>query len=113
MPGLLLQRSRWPIIYLGQSVDLPDLISFVENIRPSMIVFVAMTEDSAQALSQWPQWLSTEQDKKTPIVAYAGYILTQDLTWIERVSGVYLGHTLLDGLDTANDLLRQLNPFPG
>jgi hypothetical protein len=113
MPELLLQRSRWPIIYLGQSVDLPDLISFVENIRPSMIVFVAMTEDSAQALSQWPQWLSTEQDKKTTIVAYAGYILTQDLTWIERVSGVYLGHTLLDGLDTANDLLRQLNPFPG
>ena len=111
--GLLLQRLRWPVVYLGQSVDLPDLNSFVDNIKPSMIVFVAMSEDSAQALSQWPQWLSIEQDKKTPIVTYAGYIFTQDPTWIERVPGVYLGNTLLDGLDTVNDLLRQLNPFPG
>jgi DNA-binding transcriptional MerR regulator len=113
MLGLLLQRLRWPVVYLGQSVDLPDLISFIEKVKPSMVVFVAMTEDSALALSQWPQWLSTEQEKETPIVAYAGYVFAQDPTWIDRVPGVYLGNTLLDGLDTANDLLRQLHPFPG
>jgi DNA-binding transcriptional MerR regulator len=113
MLGLLLQRLRWPVVYLGQSIDLPDLISFVDNIKPSMIIFVAMAEASAQALSQWPQWLSTRQNKEAPIVAYAGYIFTQDPTWIERVPGVYLGNTLLEGLDTANDLLRQLNPLPG
>ncbi len=109
--GLLLQRLRWPIVYLGQSVDLPDLISLIEKLKPSMVVFVAMTEAAALALSQWPQWLSTEREKETPIVAYAGYVFAQDPTWIDRVPGVYLGNTLLDGLDTANDLLRHLNPF--
>jgi methanogenic corrinoid protein MtbC1 len=113
MLGLLLQRLRWPVVYLGQSIDLPDLISLVEQIKPAMIIFVAMTEQSAQALSQWPQWLSTKQQKEAPIVAYAGYIFTQDPTWIERVPGVYLGNTLLEGMETANDLLRRLNPFPG
>jgi len=111
MLGLLLQRLRWPVVYLGQSVDIPDLAAFVEKVKPSMVLFVAMTEDTAQALSQWPQWLSADEEEP-PIVAYAGYIFAQDPTWLDRVPGIYLGDTLLDGLDTANDLLRSLNPFP-
>lgn len=110
--GLLLQRLRWPITYLGQTVDLADLASFVERIKPSLVVFVAMTEAAAQALSEWPHWLPAPKDNETPIVAYAGYIFVHDPAWIERVPGVYLGDTLLDGLDKTDKLLRQLNPFP-
>lgn len=113
MLGLLLQRLRWPVVYLGQSIDLEDLIKFVDDLNPSMVVFVAMTEDAALALSQWPEWFSKQQEESKLIVAYAGYIFAQDATWIERVPGTYLGDTLLDGLDTANDLLRDLHPFPG
>jgi DNA-binding transcriptional MerR regulator len=111
--GLLLQRLRWPIVYLGQTVDLADLASFVQKLKPSLVIFVAMTEDTAQALSQWPQWLSSGKENEAPIVAYAGYIFARDSVWIDRVPGVYLGNTLLDGLDTADDFLRRLNPFPG
>lgn len=110
--GLLLQRLRWPVIYLGQAVELADLATFVEDLKPSMVLFVAMSEDTATALSQWPEWLSTDEDD-APIVAYAGYIFAQDTRWIDRVPGIYLGDTLLDGLDTANELLRNLNVFPG
>jgi methanogenic corrinoid protein MtbC1 len=113
MLGLLLQRLRWPVIYLGQTVDLADLASFVEKLKPSMVVFVAMTEAAAQALSQWPQWLSAGKDNGPPIIAYAGYIFAHDPTWIDRVPGVYLGSTLLDGMDKADDLLRNLNPYAG
>jgi len=114
MLGLLLRRLRWPVIYLGQSVDLADLASFVEQVNPSIVAFVAMTESTAQALSQWPRWLPSDEDNDAaPLVAYAGYIFAQDPTWVERIPGVYLGNTLLEGLDTANDLLRQLNPFTG
>ncbi len=66
MLGLLLQRLRWPVVYLGQSIDLPDLIVLVEQIKPSMIVFVAMTEPSAQALSQWPTMASKGQGQENP-----------------------------------------------
>lgn len=111
--GVLLQRLRWPVVYLGQTVDLADLASFVGNLKPSMIIFVAMTENAAQALSRWPQWVSPKQENEAPIVAYAGYIFAHDPAWIDRVPGVYLGSTLVDGLDKANRLLRHLNPFPG
>jgi methanogenic corrinoid protein MtbC1 len=113
MLGLLLQRLRWPVIYLGQTVDLADLASFVEKVRPSMVVFVAMTEDAARALSQWPQWLSGAKENGAPIIAFAGYIFAHDPAWIERVPGVYLGNTLLDGMDKADDLLRHLDSFSG
>ncbi|MBN2305991.1 MAG: MerR family transcriptional regulator [Anaerolineae bacterium] len=113
MLGLLLQRLRWPVVYLGQSVDIPDLLSFIGRIKPSMVVFVAMTEDAASALSQWPQWFPDKPEKELPVIAYAGYVFAQDSTWIERVPGVYLGNTLLDGLNTVNELLRGINPFPG
>jgi MerR family transcriptional regulator, light-induced transcriptional regulator len=111
--GLLLQRLRWPVVYLGQLVELADLASFVSNLKPSMIIFAAMTENAAQALSQWPQWFSPKKENETPMVAYAGYIFAHDPVWIDRVPGIYLGHTLLEGLDKANHLLHQLNPFPG
>jgi DNA-binding transcriptional MerR regulator len=111
--GVLLQRLRWPIIYLGQSVVLADLVSFVEKLNPSMVVFVAMTETAAQALSQWPQWFPKKQGDVAPIIAYAGYIFVQDPTWIERIPGVYLGNTLLDGMEKADNMLRNINPFLG
>jgi DNA-binding transcriptional MerR regulator len=111
--GLLLQRLRWPIIYLGQSVVLADLVSFVEKTKPSLVVFVAMTANTAQALSQWPEWLSKKERDGAPIVAYAGYIFVQDPAWIERIPGVYLGSTLLDGMEKVDDLLRHMNPFLG
>jgi hypothetical protein len=84
----------------------------LEKLKPSMVVFVAMTEDTAQALSQWPQWLSHEKENEAPIVAYAGYIFAQDPAWVDRVPGIYLGNTLLEGLDKVDSLLRHLNPFP-
>ena len=111
--GLLLQRLRWPVVYLGQTVDLADLASFVGNLKPSLIVFVAMTENTAQALSQWPQWLSHKKENEAPIVAYAGYVFVQEPAWVDRVPGIYLGNRLSDGLDKADSLLHHLNPFPG
>ncbi len=113
MLGLMLQRLRWPVIYLGQSVDLPDLASFIQTQKPSLVVFVAMTEESARALSEWPRWLGTLDDGTPPRVAYAGYIFAHDPSWIERVPGIYLGDTLMDGVSTADRLLHQWNPFAG
>lgn len=111
--GLLLQRLRWPIAYLGQTVDLADLVSFVEKVRPSMLIFVAMTRPAAEALSQFPRWFPDKKDDAAPIVAYAGYIFAHDPAWIDRVPGIYLGSTLLDGLDKANSLLHELHPYLG
>ena len=54
MLGVLLRRRRWPVAYLGQSVPLPDLAKFVRDIRPPIVVLVAMTDEAGQALLHLP-----------------------------------------------------------
>ncbi len=110
MLAVLLRRLRWPVVYLGQSIDLPDLASFVNDLKPAVIVFVAMTEDTAKALSTWPEWLPNVEDSDL-IVAFGGYVFTQQPEWIDRVTGTYLGNDLGEGVRMLDSLLHDLNPL--
>lgn len=109
MLGVLLRRLRWPVIYLGQTVALPDLVPFFEELKPSIVVFAAMTEDSAEVLCAWPQYFGELADGDRLVVAYGGYLFTQEPAWIDRVPGTYLGDTLSDGLAALDRLLRDRN----
>jgi MerR family transcriptional regulator, light-induced transcriptional regulator len=111
MLGVLLQRLRWPIVYLGQSMPLSSLASFVEALEPSIIVFVAMTEETAQALVHWPDYLPRIAQTGRPIVGYGGRALTDHPLLAEQIPGVPLGMTLQEGIETLNRLLHQLNPL--
>ncbi|MBN1564655.1 MAG: MerR family transcriptional regulator [Anaerolineae bacterium] len=110
MLGVLLRRLRWPVVYLGQSVDLPDLASFATNLKPAVIVFVAMTEVTAQTLSRWPEWLPND-DANDFTVAFGGYVFTQQPEWIEKIAGQYLGDELAEGVQKLDNLLHDLNPL--
>ena len=112
MLAVLLRRLRWPILYLGQSVDFPDLARFVDETNPALIVFVAMTEDTAQTLSTWIEWLPDGENSDF-LVSYAGYIFTVLPDLHEHVSGLYLGDTLRDGVHTLDILMHKLNPLLG
>jgi hypothetical protein len=111
MAGVLLRRLRWPISYLGQSIALQDFEVFIERLQPSAIVFVAMTEQSAQALVDWPQWLPDIHETDHPPVCYGGRIFTAEPGLIDQVPGLYLGNTLEDGIATLHDLLNDLYPL--
>jgi DNA-binding transcriptional MerR regulator len=110
MLAVLLRRLRWPVLYLGQSTTLPDLAAFVEELKPSIVVLVAMTEQTAQALVEWPRWLPDE-DHGGPLVAYAGYFFAQAPEKTASVPGIYLGDTLTGGLEKLDNLLHDLNPM--
>lgn len=99
MMGVLLRRQRWPVVYLGQSVPLPDLAAFVREIQPIAVVLVAMLEESARALAEWPQWLSEAAHSGYPLICYGGHIFTQQPEWRQRVPGIFLGATLQEGLE--------------
>ena len=111
MLGVLLQRLRWPVVYLGQSMPLTDLAAFVDSIEPSVIVFVAMTEETAQALLDWPRHLPRVARTGRPVVGYGGRAFTDHPELMEQMSGVSLGKTLQEGIDTLNRLLHELNPL--
>ena len=106
MLGALLRRQRLPVAYLGQAVPLPDLASFVRDIKPSLIVVVAMTEKSAGSLVDWPQHMPEIAAKGTPPLCYGGRIFTKSPEWQMKMAGVYLGNDLRQGMQNLENLLK-------
>jgi DNA-binding transcriptional MerR regulator len=111
MLGLLLQRRRWPTVYLGQSVPLEDLAAFVDQLEPSILVFVAMTEETARSLIAWPNYLPRAARTGQPIVGYGGRVFIDHPELTDQVPGVWLGKTLQAGLETLDRMLHDLNPL--
>ena len=109
--SVLLQRRRWPVAYLGQSVPLDDLARFVQDVRPLAIVLVAMRKEAAQSLVGWPEVLSGVVQEGRPFVGFGGHIFVEQPEWRARVPGIYLGDTLQDGLETLEKLLRETRPL--
>lgn len=103
--GTLLRRRRWPVAYLGQAVPLKDLSSFVKDLKPSLIVLIAMTENTASELIEWPHYLPEISQAGKPVVGYGGRIFTLQPEWRLRMPGLYLGDNFRDALATIERLL--------
>jgi MerR family transcriptional regulator, light-induced transcriptional regulator len=111
--GVMLRRLRWPVAYLGQNVPLPDLGVLVRKMKAPAVVFVAMTEASAEILTDWPIHLPHPDSNGRPIVGYGGRIFNEEPEWREKVPGVFLGASVREGIETLNELLlRAVNPVP-
>lgn len=111
MLGVLLRRLRWPVLYLGQTMPLRDLDMLLEDLSPPVVVFVAMLEESARALAEWPRCLPAVAESGKPLIAFGGLAFSEHPEWIEQVQGTYLGETLREGVQTLNTLLLQMNPL--
>ncbi|MEZ0395760.1 MAG: MerR family transcriptional regulator [Anaerolineales bacterium] len=103
MLGVLLRRRGWPVAYLGQNVPFPALAEFVEQIQPPLVVLVAMREQTAQALADWPQWI--RQTSGRPFVAFGGraFVIKPELR--NQVAGYYLGDSIPEGMGQLENLL--------
>lgn len=106
MFGALLRRRRWPVAYLGQSVPLVEVASFVRQTAPSAIVMVAMTEEPATALQAWPAVLPEVAESGRPVFGFAGRIFSLKPEWRSRVPGLFLGATLDEGIQTLESILQ-------
>jgi DNA-binding transcriptional MerR regulator len=104
MMGILLRRKGWPVAYLGQNVPFYDLAEFIKEIKPPVIVMLAMREQTAQALAEWPRWIP--QTGGRPMVTFGGraFVIKPELQQI--VPGYYLGETIGEGVARLESLLR-------
>jgi hypothetical protein len=110
MLGVLLRRLRWPTLYLGQSLPLlSDLRVLAEQVKPALIVFVAMSEAAALALSTWPLYLMSEGETRPPIIGYGGRAFLERPDLIDLTPGVMLGKTVDEGLRRIDRLMLHLN----
>jgi len=112
MFGVLLRRRHWPVTYLGQALPLADLARFVAAERPAMVAVVAMRDDTAAALVDWPLAWPPPGGGGPAALCYGGRAFTTDPTWRERVAGTYLGDTLEQGVATVEGILGRNAPAP-
>lgn len=104
--GTLLRRRRWPIAYLGQSIPLSDLADFVRDTDPLAVAMVAMTEEPARALLEWPEYLPEASASGRPLFCFGGRIFNQQPEWRARIQGLFLGATLTEGVQTLERALQ-------
>jgi DNA-binding transcriptional MerR regulator len=103
--GALLRRRRWPVAYLGQALPLLDLASFVNDIHPSLVILVAMTEETASELVHWVDYMPDIVRTGKPIIGYGGRIFSIQPEWRNRMQGLYLGSTFEEGLSTIEKVI--------
>jgi MerR family transcriptional regulator, light-induced transcriptional regulator len=103
--GALLRRRGWPVEYLGQAVPLLDLAAFVRDSKPAIVIVVAMTEQSAEELMDWPQYLPESLTTMKPIISYGGRIYTTRPEWRIRTPGIYLGDNFREAIEKIERLL--------
>ena len=104
--GALLRRRRIPIAYLGQAVPLSDLGAFIRDIHPQMVILVAMSEETAAGLIEWPEGMTEAVSSGKPIVGFGGRVFTQHPELRLNTPGLYLGDTFEAGLQKIEELLR-------
>ncbi len=104
--GALLRRRGWPIAYLGQAVPMQELANFVRDLNPPMVILVAMLENVANELLNWPQYLPEAAQSGRPVVGYGGRIYALQPEWRLRMPGFYLGNDFREGLATIERLLE-------
>jgi DNA-binding transcriptional MerR regulator len=102
----LLRRRLHPIAYLGQSMPLSDLAELVADIEPAVVVLLAMREETAEEIIGWPEFIRTGDQQSGPIVAFGGRVFSEQPDWRQKVPGVFLGTTIMDGLKSIERLTR-------
>ncbi len=109
MLGVLLREAHIPIAYIGQTLPLSELDNCIQSLAPSVIVLTAMTETTAQALSELPKWLTHKDQPDFPKIAFGGRAFIEHPIFAESFSGIYLGNTLQEGLHTILTVLSALH----
>jgi DNA-binding transcriptional MerR regulator len=104
MFGVLLRRQGWPVAYLGQNVPFPDLAAFVKETNPSAVVLVAMREETARELVEWPKWI--EQTAGRPLVAFGGRVFVTQPELQKTIPGIFLGSTITNGVAELLRIIR-------
>jgi hypothetical protein len=78
-------------------------------IEPAILVFVALSEETARTLAEWPRWLPEVAEQQRPIIGFGGRAFVEHPELTQQMPGVYLGPTLQKGVQMLNRMLHELN----
>jgi methanogenic corrinoid protein MtbC1 len=101
---IYLRRAGYQVRYIGADVPIEDFISEVHRERPALILLSASLPETAPQLQQITAQLS-KLDNYRPIIGYGGRIFRERPELRNLITGVYMGDTALEAVESTNELL--------
>lgn len=106
MISVFLVRSGWQVIYLGPDVPLTDLLETVTRIRPDLVCMAASTVETATRLIDVSKAI-TSLPQPRPQFGYGGRAFNRNQALCERMSGVFLGQSPQDAVESVATMLAK------
>lgn len=87
--SLLLQRRGLRVIYLGQNVPFEGLRNTLERVKPALVAFSAMSEETAQQLKPIAKMIA-EMPPPRPLFAFGGGAFKRNPSLAKELPGLTL-----------------------
>lgn len=113
MTATLLRNAGYRVEYLGPDLPLDDLILYIKDERPKMVILSATLEDSASAIEKFDKSLRTLRTK--PLFGFGGPVYNRRPELVSQTSGIFLGNTISQSLKMVQTLLegKRKEPLAG
>jgi DNA-binding GntR family transcriptional regulator len=100
--ALSLRRRGYAVIYLGPNLTTTEFKEVVNTIDPQLICFSAATVQSAEALGLFSRKFKTNINGAA--LTFGGTAFNQRPDLIPKISGLYLGDTIENAVETVQKL---------
>jgi MerR family transcriptional regulator, light-induced transcriptional regulator len=92
MLSILLRDAGYRVEFLGPDVPLDDLIAYICDETPKLVILSATLQESAGELVAFPKML--RQCKNPPLFGFGGSAFGYDPTLIAKIDGKFMGPSL-------------------
>lgn len=104
--AIYLRRAGYQIHYLGQNLPIDDFVGEVRRRQPAMVLLSASTNDAAHGLRRMADELA-HLEMPRPIIGYGGRVFVRQPDLRSQISGVYLGDSAQEAVDTVGAMLNE------
>jgi methanogenic corrinoid protein MtbC1 len=113
MTAVLLREAGYRVEYLGPDLPLDDLVHYIKEEKPKMVILSATIQDATEDLVKFDELISSVHPK--PIFGYGGAAFNRNPELISKTPGFYLGETISQSIKTVQSILegKKRDPLAG
>lgn len=101
---IYLRRAGYQVQYIGKNPKAEDFVADVRRFQPALVLLSASTEEAAKALGNLTRQLAA-LDGQRPILGYGGRVFKQKPELRNTITGIYMGDSALEAIESTNELL--------
>lgn len=111
--AILLREAGYRVEYLGPDLPLDDLVRYIKEEKPKMVILSATIQDATEDLVKFDELISSNHPK--PIFGYGGAAFNRNPDLISKTPGYYLGETISQSIKTVQQILenKKRDPLAG